>query len=46
VRFVSSIGLNPVSLEIDIAVASFFDAFEIMALISVSKGIFGSFDGA
>jgi hypothetical protein len=45
VRFVSSMGLSPVSFEIDIAVASFLDAFAIIVSMSCLSGIFGSFWG-
>lgn len=40
-RFINSIGLSPVSFDMDIAVASFGDAFAIMQFILASCGIFG-----
>lgn len=43
VKLQSSIGLSPVSFDMDIAVASFFDELAIIELMSFSSGIFGSF---
>jgi hypothetical protein len=45
VSLTSSIGLSPVSFEMEIAVAVLLDLFAIIASMSFSSGILGSFWG-
>jgi len=44
-RFISSIGLSPVSFDIEMANASLGDALEIIKSIFASSGILGIFEG-